>query len=272
VFYSRGVDSGARDSPSEEPPQSFFVDLSSPVDVLLGTSSVTVSLVTHAGKATILVITSPPISGAASSAASLGPFTVTEEDGFGSPAPAPAGGTQVALSSTSAEGVFAGTDDGPAVTSVTLPPGASSASFYYGDTAVGTPTLTVATPHLESTGQEETVNPGAPAELVVTSSPVAGTTSAAANVGPITVTEEDAYGNEAPAPSGGETLFLASSSPTGVFAASQGGAAITSVAIPAGSTSVSFYYGDTTAGSPEITAGAEDLTTADQTETVAALP
>ena len=52
--------------------------------------------------------------------------------------------TTLFLSSTSAKGVFS-RDVIPwvNVTSVTIPPGQSSASFYYRDGSIGTPTVTV---------------------------------------------------------------------------------------------------------------------------------
>src|SRR5262249_19528674 len=126
--------------------------------------------------------------------------------------------------------------------------------------------------HLAATSQQETITPGAPAKLAITSKPVSGTTSGQASLGPVTVQENDASGNPSPAPAGGTTVFLASSSPGAVFAATAGGPPVTSVTIRVGATTVSFYYGDTTAGPPKISVGAEVLTSASQTETIAAPP
>ena len=65
------------------------------------------------------------------------------------------------------------------------------------------------------------------------------------------------------------TVNLSSSSGTGVFAASSGSTqAITSMTIPANQSSISFYYGDTTAGSPTITVSSTNLQPASQTETI----
>jgi hypothetical protein len=71
-------------------------------------------------------------------------------------------------------------------------------------------------------------------------------------------------------PSDVSVSLSSSSSATGVFSTSQGGSSTSSVTIQAGQTSASFYYEDTTAGSPTLTATATGYTTATQTETVQA--
>ena len=116
---------------------------------------------------------------------------------------------------------------------------------------------------------------GAPvAKLVFTTPPPpAAAASTTANLGPITVQEQDAFGNPTFAP---ETVNLSSSSAKGVFSLTAGGAPVTSVTIPGGaSSSVTFYYGDTVAGSPTITASsppAAGLASGQQTETIKAGP
>jgi hypothetical protein len=89
-----------------------------------------------------VAITSAPATGSASSTADLGAITVELQDSSGAPVPA-AIPTMVFLSSNSTgTAVFAATRRGPALTSVTIPPGSSSVSFFYGDTEAGTPTVT----------------------------------------------------------------------------------------------------------------------------------
>ena len=69
-----------------------------------------------------------------------------------------------------------------------------------------------------------------------------------ANAGPITVQEQDPFGNPTFSP---VTVNLTSSSAAGVFSPTSGGPPVTSVTIPGGTVStVSFYYGDTVAGTP----------------------
>ena len=111
------------------------------------------------------------------------------------------------------------------------------------------------------------------AKLAFTTAAVTGTASTTANAGPITVQEQDPYGNPTFAP---ETVNLSSSSATGIFSLTPGGPAVTSVTIPGGTVStVTFYYGDTAAGSPIITASAPpaaNLAPVTQTETIKAGP
>ena len=69
------------------------------------------------------------------------------------------------------------------------------------------------------------------------------------------------------------TVNLSSSSAAGVFSLTSGGAPVTSVTIPGGTvSSVAFYYGDTVAGTPTITASAPPLASNTQVETIQAGP
>jgi Putative Ig domain/Legume lectin domain len=116
-------------------------------------------------------------------------------------------------------------------------------------------------------------------ELAVTSSAVSGQPGAQATQGPITVSLESCGG--APPPSCADipvdatadlTVSLQSSSPGGVFAATSGGPPVTSVTIPAGSTSATFFYGDTQPGSPVITAAPQATGVADASQTETIIP
>src|ERR1700677_1988441 len=122
--------------------------------------------------------------------------------------------------------------------------------------------------------------PRAASELAVASPAVSGPAGAQATLGPVTVSLESC--GAAPTPCAGEpvdatadlAVSLQSSSPGGVFAATSGGPPVTSVTIPAGATSATFFYGDTEGGSPVITAtpqatGVDDAT---QTETISPPP
>ena len=105
-----------------------------------------------------------------------------------------------------------------------------------------------------------TITAAPPAKLVFTSTAFTGTSSGTASNSPtlglITVTEEDAFNNPTNVP---ETVNLSSSSAGGVFSLTSGGPATTQVSISGGASSVSFYYGDTVAGSPTLTAAATGL-------------
>jgi hypothetical protein len=110
-----------------------------------------------------------------------------------------------------------------------------------------------------------TVTVGTASQLVFTTgSMVSLFTSSTANLGPIMVQEQDSQGNPTTV---AETVNLSSTSAGGVFSATLNGTPATSVTIPAGSSSVSFYYGDANAGSPTITASGS-LSSDSQGETI----
>jgi hypothetical protein len=110
-----------------------------------------------AGPAAQLVITSSPVSGVASTLADLGPITVQLQDSLGNPVQAGFFGVPVRLSESPLSGaVFAATQDGTPVTTVSIPPGSDSATFFFGDGKPGSPNITAAAPGLTSATQAET--------------------------------------------------------------------------------------------------------------------
>lgn len=162
----------------------------------------------------------------------------------------------VMLSSTSGTGSFHdAAGDAPAITSVTIGVGMSTASFTYSDTTAGTPTLTAASSPLTSAMQTETVVAAAATHFGFTTS---STTFPEITPSPtITVTQEDQFGNPVAAGAGGQVVMLSTSSATGTFQnPSAGPGNVTSVTIPANSTSASFTYTDTTPGNYTLTAHA----------------
>ncbi|MGD0344788.1 MAG: type II secretion system protein [Acidimicrobiales bacterium] len=103
-----------------------------------------------------------------------------------------------------------------------------------------------------------TITSGTASQLAIMTAPVSGTHGATRTIGPILVQEEDQYGNRV-AVGTATTVNLTSTSGTGTFAATSGGGAVTSVTIASGSTYQIFYYGDTVANTPTITATAGSL-------------
>ena len=69
-------------------------------------------------------------------------------------------------SSSTGVRVFSGTFNGPSVTTVTIPAGSSSVSFYYGDTKAGTSTITATGASLTGATQTATITAAAPRRLV----------------------------------------------------------------------------------------------------------
>jgi hypothetical protein len=222
------------------------------------------------GAAATLAFTTSAVAGAASATANLGPITVQARDAFGNLAVAPAGGIPLTLASTSTgTSVFSPASQG-AATPVSIAAGASSATFYYGDTKAGTAQVSVSTAAVPAISQAATIAAGAAARLGFSSAPVAGTASTSGTVGPLTVQRQDAFGN--PVTSSSSTTVTLSSNSTGskVFARTTGGSPLSIVSIPANSPTATFYYGDTLAGSPAITATASGLGSVVQSQTITA--
>ena len=225
-----------------------------------------------AATASTAVITSTPLTGTAAATATLGPVTLAIRDQFGNPATAPTGGITTTLSTTATgTGVFSATLNGPTTTTVQIPTGSSTTSFYYGDTKAGTPTITATPTGITPTTQTATITAGTANTAVITSTPLTGTAAATATLGPVTLAIRDQFGNPATAPTGGITTTLTTTATgTGVFSATLNGPTTTTVQIPTGSSTTSFYYGDTKAGTPTITATPTGITPTTQTATITA--
>lgn len=88
--------------------------------------------------------------------------------------------------------------------------------------------------------------------------------------GPITVQRQDQYGN--PVTSGSLTVTLNSTSLSATFYSDAGNTSATSVTIVNGSSTVSFWYKDTNAGSPTLTASAVGLASATTSLTITSAP
>jgi hypothetical protein len=163
--------------------------------------------------------------------------------------------TIIALSSTSITGTFSSNaTPWVDIAFVTIPAGSNSASFYYRDTAAGTPTITAAESPSQGwadAAQTQTIVPAAIAKIVFTTPSRTITAGVASAV--MTIQTQDTYGN--PSNVVVATIRLSSTSAAGRFSLDNvTWVDVTSVAIPAGSNSASFYYRDTAAGTPTITA------------------
>jgi hypothetical protein len=144
--------------------------------------------------ATKLVLTSgAALAGPASSAALLGPVTLERQDSYGNPVTT--GTTPVTLSTTAATtGTFAAIANGTRITGVTIPAGSATSSFFYGDTAAGTPTITVATPGLTAPQPIKVTISAAPAGKLQFDA-IPNVVKNANIVPPVTVRILDAFGN-----------------------------------------------------------------------------
>ena len=104
------------------------------------------------------------------------------------------------------------------------------------------------------TSPEVEVIPAAASQMLIVSGPL---TLAAGSRGPVLLQFEDAYGNAGATSPVAQTIDLATTSSAGAFyAVLSGGTATTSISVPAGHSSATFYYADTLVGTPTVTASA----------------
>lgn len=226
------------------------------------TSTTSAAFTISAASADRFAITSAAVSGPASVSATLGPLTVTRQDALGNAASG--GALTVTLASTSAGPVyFASTAGGTTTSTVTIASGQSAANFYYGDTKPGSPSIAVSGT-LTSGTQVQSIVVGAANKLVITSGSIAGVASAKADRGPIAVQVRDIADN--PVTTGIVVSLSSSTTGTAIFSPTLGGVTnAPTLTIAPGSSSGSFYYGDTKAtgaGTVTVTAARSGLSSA----------
>src|SRR5262249_50123170 len=144
---------------------------------------------------------------------------------------------------------------------ITLAPGASTASFEYEDTALGAPTLTVAADGFSATQQE--IVTGAPTGLIFATLPQSLTLDQASGL--LTVRFVDENGHPSTAGRGGVTLTLCSTPFRSTFLDASGNPLANSrITIAPGATTASFEYRDAALGMPTLTAAATSFSTTQQ--------
>ena len=231
------------------------------------------SFTVSAGTATTIAIVSGSGQSATASTAFASPLVALVTDGFSNPI----SGASVTFAgpSTGASGTFAasGCTSNPQTyqcVATTNASGDATSSTFTANATAGSYNVSASAPGTNTVSFVMT-NTAAPNKLVITSTAVSGSTSNNANLGPITVQQQTGSGTPVNAGGGGLTVNL--SGPAGSsFATSQFGSAVTSVTIPSGSSSTTFFYGNTNTGSPTITAAATGLTSGTQQETITTAP
>ena len=209
-----------------------------------------------AAAATQLAIISGPTSGTATSGSNIGPFTVQRQDAYGNPVSTGTSALTVKLASDSTADKFSVASNGSSVTQVTIPAGSHSTTFYYGDTKAGTATITasVSGSGIASASKAVTIAAASAARIAFVNATTTSVAARTSTAGPLIVEVQDNLGNRTAAPAGGVTLtFSSSSASTSSFSLTSGGAAITKVTVPAGSSVAEVYFGDTKAGTPTVT-------------------
>lgn len=198
------------------------------------------------------------------------PVVIQIRDEFGNPTLATSN-TTVDLSAPGT--TFYGTNDcsGAPITSVVIPTGSSTATVYFRRDSSGAATITIddAANILDPTTQPSTVVPASANKLAFSTaaqtSIVAGTCSAV-----IGITTQDAFNNPTNV-TADETINLSAPSTTFYSSSScTGGTEITSVTIPNGSSSASFYMRRNLIGNVDVNISHTTYTAANQTETIVA--
>lgn len=192
--------------------------------------------------------------------------TVQSRDGFGNAA-APAAAIAIGLGSSSGTTSFySDAACTTPATGTTIAAGASTAGFYFKDTRAGTATVTASTTTLGSVDQTEAFTAGPPSKLAITSAPqtVADSSCSAA----VNVQTQDQNGNASSVAADAVVLLSSSSGTMGFYSDAACSVPATQVTVAAGGTQAAFFFRDTAAGAPTLTAASAPLTAATQQETI----
>ncbi len=201
------------------------------------------------GTASQLAFTNGPFSLDAATCSSTA-LTVQSQDALGNPANVGSSATvDLTASGAGAPGTFSGMSScTPTITSVVIPSGMSTASFFFMGSAPGTLTLT-ATATAAGLGvkaQDETINPRPPTQLALASS---GSPAEAGACVAVTVTREDTTGAPtAPSTSTAVTLSVLPSSGLNLYSDGACSLGATGVTITAGQSQATYYVKGITGG------------------------
>ena len=156
------------------------------------------------------------------------------------------------------------------VTQLTLNTGQSSRVLYVRGTSAGSVTVTASRTGFTNGTLAVTVNPAAPTQL--TYQTASQTVEAGSCSGITAVQVRDAFGNAVPV-SANTQITLTGSTMNLTFYSDAGCTnPATALTVPAGQSSVSFYFRDHTVESVTITASSPGLTSATQSQTIRPVP
>lgn len=221
--------------------------------------------VVNAAPAALAFVT-PPGTAAAGACSSVA--TVQSRDPFGNPAPLSSATAVTWASTSSAGGFFSDPSCLVAVTGAVISAGASTASFYYADTAAGAPSLDASGGGFTRASQVWTINPGPPRRLAFAGPPpalLAGDCS-----GALLIEAQDDYGNRSSVSAALQLTLSSTSSGGSFYATASCGGALGSATLPQGQATATVYYRDTRSGTAQLRATAAGFT--DATSTVTVLP
>ncbi|MBI3184175.1 MAG: putative metal-binding motif-containing protein [Myxococcales bacterium] len=217
-----------------------------------------------------LAFTSPPQTVAASACSAA--VTVSVQDAAGQPSRT-AGQLEVALFGSPAEGLelFSDASCGSTTTTVAIPADGESAALFFRGRRAGTVTLSAWAQGLSPASQAEVVLAGPAVSLAFATAPQAVAAGSCSQA--VTVRLEDAFGNPVTAAAAFQISLVASPALGFSFFSDSGCTASTSqLPLAAGEGAATFFFRGTVAGSVAVTAGANGLAQASQTETVSPAP
>ncbi|MEP7103272.1 MAG: IPT/TIG domain-containing protein [Candidatus Dojkabacteria bacterium] len=197
-------------------------------------------------------------------------ITVSLFDQYGNVAQS-VGSSQLNLTTNSSNAEFSATSTPwTPITSITIANSASQASFYYKDFIIGTPTITVAsnTSAYPQIQKQHTITTGATTKLLITTSSQSAFTNTPTGIISFYTSDANNYQTQFGVDS---VVTVNSGSAGGKFSIDSGSSWLASLTFNISantSTSKSFIYVDSNAGSPLITISSSGLTSATQTQTI----
>jgi hypothetical protein len=237
-------------------------DVITATDTTTGATGTSNTFTVVAAPATQLVFTAGVGQSLTASTVSL-VITVQLQDSNGNPVAAGTGGVSVSLTSTdTTTGTF--WSDAAGTIKITAPitilAGQSSYSFYYSDTASGSPTLTASSTGLTSATTTFTISTD---KLVFVQGATQTLAPGQTSTG-IVIEQETPTGSPDYIILGTTQITVTTSSPTGEFSTTPGGTLTHSITVDVTGLfayeSSTFYYVDSAAGTPELTAVAGGFT------------
>ncbi|MHB8872469.1 MAG: MopE-related protein, partial [Myxococcaceae bacterium] len=197
--------------------------------------------------------------------------TVEVQDSFGNPSPVSGGSTVSLLALAAGFGTYSNPGCTTAVGSVPVPPGGTTASFYFRGTLPGPVNLT-ATSVEGSDSQVETIQVGPPSRVVFVNGPMRQTLGLCSSE--LTLETQDAVGNVSPV--GAATLLNLGAAPPRVSFYSEASCttAASDVTVALGASTAGFWFKGTAVGSSTVNVSDPlgGLLPAVQVETVTGAP
>ena len=227
-----------------------------------------------AESATKLIFTSAPLS---QTAGACGLLTIQTQDGTGAPVGLVNARTISFTSNTTTGTFYSDSACTMADSSLTISAGGNGGSIYFADSALGTPAIQAsdafATPLTAATQTESILDPAtasggtATPSLNFTNAALVQSTS---SCGVLTLSVHDGSGATAALTTALQVSFASTSATGSFYADAACTTSLVNASLPAGLSTATIYYKDTTAGAPTVLATSSDAAyrAANQSETI----